>query len=103
MALAVGALALWHGQAQAACDAEILDALFLEDAAFVPAQSAPCCLASDVTPPLAADKPGSNPLPARARDASRVPAYGQAPARRAHATGPLAWRPYCARSLRLLD
>jgi hypothetical protein len=100
--LPAAALLLWAGDARAACDSDVAEAMHLESDWFAPASSGPCCLGR--VPVLATDKPraGSAPLPAACapravphRDpgsASRgLPALDQRPA-----------RPYCERSSRLL-
>jgi hypothetical protein len=101
--VAAALLVLWHGQVNAACEGDIVESLVLEMSAPARERSAPCC-AARVPTVLAADKlhAGATPLP------------GAALSGWAYLDGRIAgtfheprlpdrpWRPYCARSARLL-
>ena len=100
--LPAAALSLWPGEARAACDSDVIEALHFESQLFAPAGSGPCChsritaLAADKLRAGSAPSPAAcapRPLPHRQPGAARcgLPALDERPA-----------RPYCERSSRLL-
>ena len=102
-AIAATLLVLWHGQAKAACDADIVESMVLSMQAPATEHSAPCCAASS-PPSIAAEKLRADPTPA---PGAALPGPGGfAFSAAAPVPDPRLpdrpWRAYCARSARLL-
>ena len=102
-AFAVALLVLWHGQAKAACDSDVVESMVLAMEAPATEHSAPCCAIS-ASPAVAAEKlrAGTTPAPGAAMPGRDGFVYSAA----APVLDPQApdhpWRPYCARCARLL-
>jgi len=102
-AVAAGLLLLWHGQAKAACDADIVESMVLSMQAPATEHSAPCCAVASL-PALAAEKlrVDAPPAPGAALPGREGLAYSAAARLPDPPLPDRPWRPYCARSARLL-
>lgn len=100
---ALAALLIWHRSAHAACDSAAEDAMFFMAPLPDPGHPQPCCATAAVRPAASAQKLASDAGALRAEAGLRIARAGEAPS--AAVRGPLPdrpWRPYCARSSRLL-
>lgn len=100
---ALVALLLWHGEARASCDPDLADTMFFM-APLPDPTPAPCCATAVAVPAASAQK----------LDGAATPSPGATGSRAVHACEPSSapaprpaltdghWRPYCARSSRLL-
>jgi hypothetical protein len=102
-AIAACLLVLWHGQAHAACDSDVVESMVFAMEEPATERTAPCCAVSTAsaiaaakvgahpTPPLSAAMPGRACFDSSAGALSWVPRLPDQP-----------WRRYCARCARLL-
>jgi len=102
-AAAVALATLWHGQALAACDSDIVESMVLAMEAPATEHSAPCCAVAP-SPAVASQgvRAGTGYLPAAAIS-GRDPRDDSAATRLPDPRPPdHPWRRYCARCARLL-
>ena len=100
---ALAALLLWHGEARASCDQDLADQLFFMAPLPDPAP-VPCCATAAAFPAASVQKLDGAGNPSSGATSLRALHAGEpssSPAPRPFLPDPR-WRPYCARSSRLL-